>query len=255
MAAQRNRQHILVNAPPEAEGFTSRRAGGPKNFDRPANRVAHAQGLTHALTAAAAEAAARRAVEGAAAPPDVGIYVQFQAPAGVDLKLESLENKHAGIEVRGVHRSRPAEGQPFVETATVFIPEGQVSHFLARFHQYETENTKTDKPKNRELVDRITAIHLATLRALWTDDAAEFPPDDELAWWEVWLRRDEDLAGGEVQRLEAFAQANDLVLGVRRLAFEDRTVCLIRATAVELSASLDILSDLAELRKAKTAAA
>ena len=255
MAAPRNRRHIIVTAGPETEGFTSRRAGGAKAFDRPPNRIQHSQGLTQALTTAVEEASVRRGAEAAAAPADLGIYVQFQAPAGVDLKLESLENKHAGIEVRGVHRTRAAAGEASVETATVFIPEGKVGHFLTRFQQYATEDTETGKPKNRELVDRIAAIQLATLRALWTDDAAEFPPDEALTWWEVWLRRDHEAAGAEVQRFEVFAHAHNLDLGVRRLAFDDRTVCLVRATAVQLSASLDVLSDLAELRKAKTAAA
>ena len=255
MAAPRNRRHILVTAAPEAEGFTSRRAGGPKAFARPPNRIQHSQQLTHALTTAVEEASVRRAVEAAAAPADVGIYVQFQAPAGVELKLESLENKHAGIEVRGVHRTRAAEGEAYVETATVFIPEGKVGHFLTRFQQYATEDTETGKPKNRELVDRIAAIQLATLRALWTDDTADFPPDDVSTWWEVWLRRDFEAHGAEVERLEAFAREHNLGLGARRLAFHDRTVCLVRATALQLAASLDVLSDLAELRKAKTATA
>jgi hypothetical protein len=255
MAAPRNRRHIVITTPPESEGFTSRRAGGPKAFDRPRNRIQHSQQLTQALATVVEEAGVRRRGEAAAAPADAGIYVQFQAPAGVDLKLESLENKHAGIEVRGVHRTPGTEGAAYVETATVFIPEGKVSHFLSRFREYATEDTKTGKPKNRDLVDRIAAIRLATLRALWTDDATEFPPDDASTWWEVWLRRDVEVPGSEVRRFEAFARAQNLGLGARHLAFDDRTVCLVRATAVQLAASLDVLSDLAELRKAKTAAA
>jgi hypothetical protein len=183
------------------------------------------------------------------------VYIQFRAPAGVDLKLESLENKPAGIELRGVQRTTPAADQAFVETATVFVPEGKVAHFLTRFHQYANEDTESGKPKNRELVDRIGGIQLATLRAFWTDAAAEFPAENALVWWEVWLRRDTDVPGTEVQRLEAFAQTHNVTLGARRLAFDDRTVCLVRATALQLSASLDVLGDLAEVRKAKAASA
>ena len=130
------------------------------------------------------EASVRRGAEAAAAPADLGIYVQFQAPAGVDLKLESLENKHAGIEVRGVQRNACHCRRSVRREATVFF-KGKVGHFLTRFQQYTTEDTETGKPKNREFVDRIAAIQLATLRALWTDDAAEFPPDEALTWWEV----------------------------------------------------------------------
>lgn len=253
MAAPRNRRHIIVATPPEAEGFTSRRTGRAQPFDRPPDRVQHAQRLAQGLTTAVERVAARRMAEGAA--PEAGILVEFEAPPGVDLKLESLENKHAGIEVRGVRRTREAEDQPYVEAATVFIPEGRVEHFLSRFHQYTIENTAKGLPKNRELVDRIASIHMATLRALWTDDEAEFPAEDAFTWWEVWLRRDERAPGAELERLEAFAAAHDVVLGTRRLVFDDRTVRLVRATAAQLSASVDVLSDLAELRKAKTGSA
>jgi hypothetical protein len=178
--------------------------------------------------------------------------IQFEAPPGVDLKLESLESKRAGIEVRGVQRLRQADDQATVEKATVFIPEGKVQYFLSRFQQYANENTAKGRPKNRELVDRIASIHMATLRALWTDEATEFPPEGDLTWWEVWLRRDEEVPGAEVQRFEAFAAAHNVAVGSRRLVFDDRTVCLGRATALQLSASVDVLSDLAELRRAKT---
>ena len=251
MAAPRNRRHILVATPPVAEGFTTRRSGRSKAFNRPPDRVQHAQRLTQGLTAAVQEIGARRAVE-AGVPAGQGILVQFEAPAGVDLKLDSLENKHAGIELRGVHQTPVAERQTYRETATVFIPEGKVQHFLTRFQQYATENTGKGQPKNRELVDRIAAVRLATLQALWTDDAAEFPPEDVMTWWEIWLRRDEGAPGAEVQRFQVFAAAQNLAIGARRLAFEDRTVCLVQATAAQLSTSVDLLIDLAEVRKAKS---
>jgi hypothetical protein len=202
------------------------------------------------LTTAVEQVASKRAAEGVATT--VGILVQFEAPPGVELKLESVENKHAGIEVRGVRRTQQTEDQQYVETATVFIPEGKVGHFLNRFQQYANENTTKGHPKNRELVDRIASIHMATLRALWTDDQAEFPAEDALTWWEVWLRRHDETPGAEIERLQTFAVAKNITVGTRHLLFDDRTVCLVHATAEQLSASIDMLDDLAELRKAKT---
>jgi hypothetical protein len=249
MAAPRNRRHIIVATPPEAEGFTSRRTGRTRPFNRPADRVQHAERLAEGLTSAVQQVTARRAAEGAA--PE-GILVQFEAPPDVDLKLESLESKRAGIELRAVHRARPAPDQPPAELATVFIPQGQVQYFLNRFQQYANENTASGLPKNRDLVDRIRSIHMATLRALWTDDQTEFPAEGALTWREVWLRRDEAVPGAELERLQAFAATHNLTVGTRRLVFDDRSVCLVRATALQLSASVDVLRDLAELRKAKT---
>jgi hypothetical protein len=249
MAAPKNRRHIVIDTPPEAEGFTSRRSGRAKSFERPADRAAHARQLTEGLTAAVEQVAARRVAEGAA--PE-GILIQFMAPPDIGLNLDSLESKRAGIELRAVRRTKQGPDQPPVETATVFIPGPQVQYFLKRFQQYANEDTSKGLPKNRELVDRIASIHMATLRALWTDDAVEFPADDADMWWEVWLRRDEETPGAELDRFRAFAVAHHVTLGTRRLVFDDRTVCLVRATAVQLSASVDVLGDLAELRKAKT---
>jgi hypothetical protein len=249
MPAPRNRRHIIVATPPQVEGFTSRRGGRPKPFSRPPDRAQHALQLTEGLTSAVRQVAAKRAADGAA---PTGILVQFESPPDVDLKLDSLESKRTGIELRGVHRARLTDDQPYIETATVFIPEGKVQYFLNRFHQYANENTTKGLPKNRDLVDRIASIHMATLRALWTDEQAEFPPDGELTWWEVWLRRDEGVSGAELERFQAFAATHNVALGSRRLVFDDRTVCLARASATQLSASVDVLSDLAELRRAKT---
>ena len=255
MPAPRNRRHILVPGEPVSEPFTSRGSGGPKPFPRPPDRVQHARHLAEGLTRAQAEVAAVRA--NAVVPPVeplAGILVSFQSPPGIELKLDSLENKTAGIEVRGVTR-REEQGQLFVETATVFIPEGKVGHFLGRFEEYATEQTPKGAPRHSELVDRIASVRLTTLQALWTDDLGTFPPDDAIIWWEVWLRRREDHEGREIDKLVVLAREANLAVGARRLLFEDRSVCLVRGTPQQLAGSLLLLDDLAELRRAKTGAA
>ena len=253
MAAPRNRRHILVADPPQTEAFTTRRSARAKEFQRPPNRAEHARQLTVALSRAVEQAAFGERQEAQAEGARTGILVSFRAPPGVELNLKSLENKRAGIEVRDVILSAMQDEQAFVETATVFIPLEAVGHFLNKFEQYANEETRQGHPKNRDLVDRIAAIYLATLRALWTDAPEDFPADDTPIWWEVWLRRDG--SGQEVQRLESFAAQAGVHLGVRHLAFDDRTVCLVLGTAQQLAASLNVLGDLCELRKAKSASA
>ncbi len=253
MASPRNRRHILVTNPPRAEAFTTRRSGRAKAFQRPANRAQHARNLTVALNRAVEQGVVGRRQAEQAERGGAGILVAFQAPQGVELNLQSLENKPAGIEVRDVTRLAAQDEQTFIETATVFIPEESVAHFLGKFDQYATQDTTRGHPKNRDLVDRIAAIDLASLRALWTDAPEDFPTDDTPLWWEVWLRSDGN--GHEIQRLEAFARQAGIRVGARHLTFHDRTVCLVLATARQLDASLNVLGDLAELRKAKPASA
>ncbi|MCZ7586277.1 MAG: hypothetical protein M5R36_24780 [Deltaproteobacteria bacterium] len=244
---------MLVSIPPRTEEYTPhpRKIVLPP-IQGPKNRRLHARTLTAALLKAVREAAQERekidiTVHGA----EPGLYIQFESPPGVDLKLESLEDRRKGIELVAVQTiERPEQSR--IQLATVFVPEGKLSHFVTRFEQYASVQTKKGEPRHKKLVDRIAALHRATLRALWTDAAELYPSENETIWWEVWLRRDE---GKEYERLLDFAQQIGLVLGERRLAFDDRIVVLAQGTATQLSASLDILNDLAEVRLAKDTAA
>jgi hypothetical protein len=167
----------------------------PKPIPFPTDRKAHARQLVGELTKATEGAARRRAetdvlVEGALQ----GVYVQFEGPPGVPLKLESLEDKRAGITLVAV-TERKDDGEPEakpVQQAPVFVPDGAIKKFTQKFEAYE-KTAETGNPKNKDMVDRIARLRLATLRALWTDVETLFPTDNEAIWWEVWLRRRDGL--------------------------------------------------------------
>lgn len=137
--------------------------------------------------------------------------------------------------------------------AAVFVPDEEVSHFLTQLEKYALTTPKEKrKHRHENLYDRIAQLRLATLHALWTDDQATYPSDEgEQIWWEVWLRKTD---GNELERLHEFATHGEVRLGERRIQFDDRIVTLLFASARELAASIDVLHDLAELRRAKTAA-
>jgi hypothetical protein len=67
----------------------------------------------------------------------------------------------------------------------------------------------------------------------------------------VWLRRQD---GYELGRLLEFAGLKELDVAPRHLQFEDRIVTLLRASPEQLAASIDVLNDIAEVRKAKETA-
>jgi hypothetical protein len=180
-----------------------------------------------------------------------GLYIQFESPPDVGLKLESLEDKRKGIEVVAVQHVPRGDEQPPLQFATVFVPDGALKHFVKRFEEYATAQTKKGEPRHKDMVDRIAALRRATLRALWTDADDVYPSEDETFWWEVWLRRQD---GRELERLLEFSQQVGLHVGEHRLAFDDRIVALVRGTARQLAGSLDVLNDLAELRMAKETA-
>lgn len=172
-----------------------------------------------------------------------GIYVEFeQATDSPPIELEKLESRSKGIELVSV------SGEEGPQRARVFIPDGSVSYFFKKFEAYAGKESASGKPKNQKLVESIGAIRLATLRALWTDNPGQYPVDSEAIWWEVWLRRHD---GQEEERFTAFAKQARVRLGERTLSFVDRLIVLAFATPEALSASLDVLNDIAELRRAR----
>lgn len=254
MPAPRNRRHLLVRAAPAAEEYTPHgRKIEPPAFPRPSDRPRHADTLKTALVQAEHEAREGRGALGVSVHgAEPGLYIQFESPPGVELKLESLEDRRKGIELAAVQTVVRGPEEPPVQLATVFVPDGQLKHFVTRFEQYATEQTKKGEPRHKDLVDRIAALRRATLHALWTDDLDVYPGDDEAIWWEVWLRRHD---GRELERLLEFVPLVGLTVNEHRLAFDDRIVVLVRGTARQLTGSLDVLNDVAEVRRAKESAA
>lgn len=255
MATPRNRKHILVPGRPATEAYSPpKRSIQVAKPPSPGDREVHGKGLKRAFEAAVAEAHQRRtqagiAVHGAAP----GLYVQFESAPGIALNLPSLENKTQHIELVAV-TSEVGTGPDAkrIERATVFVPEGKVKHFLTRFEDYsKTTPKQKGEHRHEDMLDRIGALRLATLRSLWTDSANTYPAEGEVLWWEVWLRRHD---GHELERLMEFANLQNIVVADRRLQFDERIIALVRATPRQLASSIDVLNDVAELQRAKVTA-
>ncbi len=211
--------------------------------------------LDQSLRDAVVEAGQRRrdaaiSVTGA----ESGIYIQFESQPGQPLALLALENRLQGIELVSVnHRQAGSSDAALIEIATVFVPDDKVKHFLKRFEAYAQRGPKRKGERRHvDMLDPVASLRLATLRGLWTDALEEYPQDGKAIWWEVWLRRKDD---NELARLTEFAKLQKLTLAPRRLQFADRTVALVYATASQLAISVDVLGDLAEVRRAKETAA
>lgn len=255
MAAPRNRKHILVQGPPTAEGYKPH----PRKIEAtkpapPTSRPRHGKALERAFKAAVVEANKRRDeadIEVHGAVP--GLYVQFESQPGVPLQVTSLEDSRQGIEVVAVNHSKTEEPEPRrVERATVFVPDGKVEHFLKRFEAYSKTAPKKERERRYEdMLDPVATLRLATLRGLWTDSPEAYPEENETIWWEVWLRRHDE---NELERLMEFAAAQEIEVAARRLMFDDRIVTLVRGTPAQLAASITVLNDLAEVRRAKETA-
>lgn len=79
-----------------------------------------------------------------------------------------------------------------------------------------TENNPQGNPKNRPLVESISNIGLAHLRAFWTDKDDIFPQDaNQKIWWEVWLLDE----GNAVIKLRGVSQFLNLTTSDKELRF------------------------------------
>ncbi|GIF23412.1 hypothetical protein BJ973_000231 [Actinoplanes tereljensis] len=250
--AERNRTHIFVQQPAAAERYTPQGPGGGGGpVAAPANRQAHVRHLERQFANVESQAAVRRSrpstvvVDGAVD----GIHLTFESFPGIELALESLDSQRGRVhpELLSVHEQQNPAGT--VAVATVFVPDGTLANFTRRLEEY-AETVAETKPKHANLVDRIAAVRLASVRALWTDAPEDCPAPGVTAWWEVWLRRRD---GQEVNRFKQLAAQLQLRTGEQTLGFDERTVVMVEATSENLTVALDVLDDIAELRQPREA--
>jgi len=248
--------HILVKNTATASGYTRPPRPNNSTLKTPErNRNAHAEFLLSKLQQAQAQES-NIIEEQKAFGLDAGngIYISFESDPEFELKFESLEFQPSGIELCALKES----GGQWI--ATIFVPEGKLPHFLKKITQYRDEETKpktagkSGNPKNKDLVESISDIKLATIDALWTDDTQLLPEDTQAPiWWEVWLRHSHKFD------YEAFLREHAEQLGMKvseeAIRFLDRTVLLVHGTKAEMSRSIYLLGSIAELRAAKESAA
>ncbi|MEQ1546077.1 S8 family peptidase [Methyloglobulus sp.] len=241
--------HLLIENSAMAESYSrpKRGMGATESKTPPRNRQTHAQQLIDQIQEIQSQQS-DIIEQQKAFGLDVsnGIYLAFESEPDFELKFDSLEFQPSGIELCNVKLDDNKT------IATVFVPEGKLTHFLKKISQYQLENTPKDQPKNKDLVESITAIKLAAIDALWTDDPELLPNANESIWWEVWLRRSNkiDYEGF----LRDHASHLDLRVGTESIHFLDRIIVLVFGTREQISHSIHLLGAIAELRKAKDTA-
>jgi Subtilase family len=238
--------HLIVEHTAVAEAYTPR-GWGPRFRASPRGRQAHAARLIRQLGQIRSEfdsIKSDRSLSGFGTRD--GLQIEFESLPGFELKFESLDLRPQGIELLSVSRRHERM------FAVCFVPDGKLDYFVKRIEQYRDEDTRKGRPKNAPLVANIESIRLAAVDALWTDDPARLPGEDETRWWEIWLRKGGDAAISTVARA---ASDSGIELTGERLSFPERTILTARGTKRQLSRSIRLMGLIAELREAKKSAA
>ena len=255
--AQDKRPHLVLKKTSKAQPFTALSAGGGGSPEVPKlDRALHGAGLQAQLQAL--RPIAQQTVEVQKEhelQSGLGLQIQFIGMPNVELAFESLGNERnrdprQQIEVLSVR----AEGNTTV--ANVYVPDGKLEHFEKYVAEYlaAKTNKKGDLIDHGTLLNAISSIRSAELRALWTDEPELLPQDvTEQFWWEVWLpvRGQRNDVVGDFRKLATLAECE---VSNHQINFPERTVVLMFGSQQQLSTSVMTLNCVAELRRAKETA-
>lgn len=250
------RPHLVLANTSTAQAFTAPSSGGGASVVPVLDRAQHGNALKAQLRALAPlsqQAVAAQQEQGLES--GLGLQVQFVGQPDAALAFESLgfelgKDAQKKIEVLSVR----VDGD--TTSANVFVPDGKLAHFEKYVEDYLAERKKVngDALDHHALLNTISAIRRAEVRALWTDDPALLPQDTtEAIWWEVWLpvRGDRQAVLADFRKLAALAQCQ---VSEHHIGFPERTVVLMFGSEQQFSTSVMTLNCVAELRRAKETA-
>ena len=220
----RNLSHVLLKDLGKPHPFQAKGGGGGRSPTDVLDRVGHAQALLQAIDALPA-------VNAENLP---GVYLEVESRPNERLAKESLDA--SGLEL--LRYSSATDNNSETETATVFASPKGLKNLRKKVEQFENEDTKPrekngeiipGRPKNANLVQSLSAIAEAGLRALWRGPQAKFPADGGTTHWEVWLdpnNADTFIAGAAEYGVD---------IGIDRLTFPEDTVAVARANRDNLA--------------------
>lgn len=245
------RPHFLLQGTGKAERFQSTAAGGGEKRIPPQDRTSHGAALLGQLGQIRQDIGkAVQLQRHAGLEAGLGLQIEFKSQPNIDLAFESLARSRQHIELLNVRHDETAN----TTFATVFVPDGQLKTFENLVTQYLENDTDKGQPRNAPLLNTIQQIKVATFEALWTDDKSALPADAEQSlWWEFWLPVRDDRES-VLQRFRSSADACGFKRSQHVLHFPERTVINVHGTLAQITQSMALLNEVAEIRRAKETA-
>jgi len=215
----RDSLHFHLRNLSKPEPFRAKGGGGGKAPSDVPNRAAHAQAILSAIDLLPNIAAANLP----------GVYLEVTSRANERLKKDSLNASNLTL-LKFEDANRDPHNR---EKATVFATSQGIDKLRQKVTQFQNENNPDKEkngqlvpggPRHADLVQSISALTEAGLRALWRSPESSFPADGIAANWEVWL--DPAQTDDFVQRAPAYGVA----IGQERLVFPEDIVMIAHGT-------------------------
>lgn len=208
-------RHLFPINTSTAEPFQRPPAGGGTAKVPERDRAVHGQFLLETIEGLALQ------IQQLPARPDAdAVYVEFKGEPDSALALKSLDSPRDGRELVAVRSE--FEGEQETITATLLVDPTKLPKLAAKVEDYltKTKPKKQDEPRNKDLVDSISAIRIAALSSIYVG-AAPVEDVDAIENWELWLRvgNSDEERENNIQIISHIAEQNHLQFGAKTLRF------------------------------------
>lgn len=246
------KRHLVFSGRTTSERYTSPLSGGGEFGIKQRNPSEHGQVIKEKLV----EIKDRQNNLQQSPPPEGFIredivYLDFLSDLNFELAFDSFEDNRSG----NYHLLSSLKEENNQYRALVAVKSKGLSALIKKVEAYSTKFTKKGNPQHAKLISNISDIRLASLRSFWNEPTIEFPSAQDIIWWEIWLRRENfQTDENEDQKVITQLTAAGANIGNRRLIMPEHIIRLVKGTYEQLSSSLLLLDNLAEIRKAKDTA-
>ncbi len=189
------------------------------------------------------------------------VYLELTSAINFELDLDKFNSARQFYRIAYVKKIslvNEAGEEQVIYKSGIYLEQRSITDFLKKIeaflNEYSWQSVKAGNPKPQynTLISNIDDIRAATLRSFWQEAEDEFPPANEVVWWEIWL--DNEGMDDVIAYLTSELEPHDIQIGAQWLHFPEHSVGLIKGTAEQLGVSLLYTNRLAELRKPRETA-
>jgi len=181
-------------------------------------------------------------------PSHAGMTVAIEVRPKGALDPKTFEWKRDGVEVLTV-----GGGDAF-DLVTIHVPDGKLGALERRVEEYVHKNNRAGtKPANASLINAIENVRHAAFAELWTTNAP-LPADDDVRWYQVWLRQPGKKSGQTRDDFAELAARLGIVVEPGYVSFPGRVVVAVQCTRQALESALQLLDMVAEIRSVEPTA-